>query len=96
MNSIKVKLYGKFKDLLNQDEIILDFEDEEKKIEDIISQLEEIYNVKLMKLIFNTNRELNHGILILKNDKDYSIFPEVQKKIKNGDILVFLSSIHGG
>ena len=96
MNSITIKLYGKFKDMLNQDKIIFNFEEDEKKIKDIISQIEENHGVNLNKLIYNTKEEFNHGILILKNDKDYSILTQVEKKIKNEDTLVFLSSIHGG
>lgn len=96
MNSINIKFYGKFKDILNQDEILFNFEEDEKKMEGIISQLEENHGVNLIKLIFNKKEKFNHGILILKNDKDYSTLTQLEKKIKNGDILVFLSSIHGG
>ena len=49
---MKIKLFGKFKDLLNQDEIIYDLEEDEMKFQDIINHIEEKYGVNLKKLTY--------------------------------------------
>ena len=44
----------------------------------------------------NTNGERRPGILVLINDCDWELRDELDGELEDGDLVVFISTLHGG
>ena len=96
MKKIYIKFFSKYKDLTKKDEITLILDDNYSNFNDLISKLMEIFQINFNDLVFNENQTIKSDLIVLKNDRDFSILSEEEKILKNNDILVFISPIHGG
>lgn len=64
-----------------------------------ISRLIKVLSEKYIKErveLFSVGDKIRPGILILVNNVDYEVLGGYDYKIKPGDILLFISTLHGG
>lgn len=54
------------------------------------------HHIKERVELFASGSKIRPGILILVNDVDYEIVGGDQYKLKNGDRILFISTLHGG
>ena len=73
MAEVKIRMFSKFKDLFNLDEMVLNFEGKEMSLTEILEVLDKKYKKNIREIVYNERNEIKNGILILKNDKDFSI-----------------------
>ena len=96
MKKIQIKFFSKFRDLTKTDQIQLSLEDDIIHFNQVIEKLSKIFDINLKEIIIRNNDKLNSDIIVLKNDKDFSILSKDEKLVKNNDVFVFLFTIHGG
>ena len=96
MKKIYIKFFSKYKELTKKDEILLVLDDQYLTINDLLNKLMEMFQVNFRDLIFDGDQKLKSDIIVLKNDRDFSILSEEEKILRNNDTLVFMSAIHGG
>ena len=96
MKSITIRFLSKFKDLTNKDKITLDLTDNYDTLSDLMKKLKEIFEINFRDLIFEDDEKLKSEIIVLKNDREFSILSEKDKILQDKDMLVFMSTIHGG
>ena len=93
---VSVKFFSIFKNIMNEDEIILNLQENESTFTDLLKKIKELHGKDLFQVIFKEGTDFKPDILILKNERDYSVLSDVKKVIQDKDTFVFLSSIHGG
>ncbi|KAJ3190320.1 Ubiquitin- modifier 1 [Gaertneriomyces sp. JEL0708] len=48
------------------------------------------------RALFKQGDEVRPGILVLINDTDYELEGGISYQLKDGDVIVFISTLHGG
>ncbi|MGQ9722264.1 MAG: MoaD/ThiS family protein [Candidatus Jordarchaeum sp.] len=51
---------------------------------------------KLYNAISVNEGQLNPGIIVLINERDMELLQGIDTKLQDGDVVVFLSAVHGG
>lgn len=46
--------------------------------------------------LFVQGETVRPGILVLINDTDWELLGELEYRVQNGDVIVFISTLHGG
>lgn len=70
-------------------------EDKNWTVGDLIKYLSENY-VKERKELFCVNEKIRPGILILVNEEDYEIHGGEKCTLRSNDVVLFISTLHGG
>lgn len=94
---MKIKVeFGGGTELLFNNQKSLDVEtDASWSIIDLIRHLRD-HHIKEREELFASGDKIRPGILILVNDVDYEILGGHSYKIKDNDVILFISTLHGG
>lgn len=76
-------------------DITLDSSQSDWTLSKLIRHLSEVH-IKERVELFSSGDKIRPGILILVNDVDYEILGGYDYKLKPGDKILFISTLHGG
>lgn len=93
MYRVRVKAIGVYRNLLGRDEVTLNFS-RECTVRDVLESLRKSYRQLENELILTNNGVRNS--LVLLNDTEISALDGLSTKIKDGDTLILLPTLHGG
>jgi ubiquitin related modifier 1 len=94
--SVKIELSGGLEVLfgkVKEHKIILPVE--VKKMRDLISYMAEKMLTE-RKELFVAGHSVRPGILVLVNDADWEIEGQLDYELQHGDVIAFISTLHGG
>ena len=91
---LKVEFAGGSELLFDAKAIELEVEDE-LTITQLIATLCEKF-IKRDKHLFTMDGKIRPGILILVNEVDFEVLGNYEYRLKPGDVVLFVSTLHGG
>ncbi|RLE54199.1 MAG: hypothetical protein DRJ26_02140 [Candidatus Methanomethylicota archaeon] len=97
MISIEVRMLATLGGLLGRDSLKLTFPSDEVTVREVLAKISEVVSDKVKERLFKPNStELQPDILVLVNDAEVGALNGLETKLKSGDTLVLLPTVHGG
>ncbi|RLE48922.1 MAG: hypothetical protein DRJ18_00880 [Candidatus Methanomethylicota archaeon] len=98
MISIEVKMLATLRGLLGRDSIDLTFSSEDEvTVRKALARLGELIDDRVKERLFKPNStEVQPDVLVLVNGAEIGALDGLETKLKNGDTLILLPTVHGG
>lgn len=92
MPRIKVKLYGRFRDIARQGELIV----EAKRVSELLDILTKRFGKKFRNELLDKEGKLRPFHNVLVNGIRIDLLKKFDTKLKNDDVVAFFSPVGGG
>ena len=92
---VKVRFFGKFRELLNKETVTLNVR-ENGKVKDVIYELARRNDPKILERILNEKGEVRSEIIILVKGRNIQNFKGLETKVEENDVVYIFPIATGG